>query len=130
MALSSSTTAQVVDAMAAEIAPRTVNPYPNQVIHADIRIQSIDNEPGQNGAVLQNGEPMVGSKPSTADAGYKEQAAVMQEWWTEAVAKNMDLPEGYAKVAVLIVKWADELDELKTGDEVCWNQSTRWAPAI
>ncbi|KAB2580323.1 hypothetical protein DBV05_g1274 [Lasiodiplodia theobromae] len=30
----------------------------------------------------------------------------------------MDLPKGYAQVAVLIVKWADHLDDLSTGEEV------------
>ncbi|KAF2001669.1 hypothetical protein P154DRAFT_403416, partial [Amniculicola lignicola CBS 123094] len=38
-------------------------------------------------------------------------------WWDEAISKNMNLPDGYHKVAVLIVKWADELDELNTGPE-------------
>ena len=40
-------------------------------------------------------------------------------WWNEAIAKNMNLPEGYEQVSVLIIKWADELDELKTKAEVC-----------
>jgi hypothetical protein len=31
----------------------------------------------------------------------------------------MNLPEGYEQVSVLIIKWADELDELKTKAEVC-----------
>jgi phosphatidate phosphatase APP1 len=39
-------------------------------------------------------------------------------WWDEAIVKNMDLPDGYVKVAVLLCKWDDELDELKTGAEV------------
>ncbi|OAL46255.1 hypothetical protein IQ07DRAFT_518450 [Pyrenochaeta sp. DS3sAY3a] len=38
-------------------------------------------------------------------------------WWEEAIGRNMDLPDGYDKVAVLIIKWADELDELKTAAE-------------
>lgn len=105
--------------MATEVLPHTiVNPYPNKVIHADIRIQSIDDDnSGQNGAATESSEPVVESKPSAADADYKAKTAEMQEWWTEAVARNMDLPEGYQKVAVLIIKWADELDELKTGGE-------------
>jgi hypothetical protein len=43
----------------------------------------------------------------------------MQNWWAEAIARNMDLPEGYTKVAVLLIKWAEELDELNTSVEVC-----------
>ncbi len=108
-----------MDAMATERTSHIANPYPNQVIHADIRIQSIDEESGHNGTASQSFEPSVESKPSAADVDYQEKAAEMQEWWTEAIARNMDLPDGYSRVAVLIIKWADELDELKTGDEVC-----------
>jgi hypothetical protein len=32
--------------------------------------------------------------------------------------KHMNQPNGYANVAVLLIKWADELDELKTRKEV------------
>lgn len=126
MALSSDTGVHVVNAMAAEIAPRVVNPYPNKVIHADIRIQSIDDEPSQNGAIPQSEGRVAESTPSAAEINQQEKAAEMQNWWAEAIARNMDLPEGYSHVAVLIIKWEDELDELKTGDEVrtcpreCW----------
>jgi hypothetical protein len=122
MAISSSTAAHVVDAMATEIAPHIVNPYPNKVIHADIRIQSIDEETKQRLPVPQSArdEPQVESKPSAADREYQERAAEMQNWWAEAIARNMDLPEGYSKVAVLLIKWAEELDELNTGEEVRW----------
>ena len=119
MALSSDTSVHVVNAMAAEIAPRVVNPYPNKVIHADIRIQSIDDESSQNGAIPQSEGRVAASTPSATEVNYQEKAAEMQNWWAEAIARNMDLPEGYSHVAVLIIKWADQLDELKTGDEVC-----------
>ncbi|EUC30454.1 hypothetical protein COCCADRAFT_39314 [Bipolaris zeicola 26-R-13] len=117
MALSSDTGAHVVQTMVAEAAPRVVNPYPNKVIHADIRIQSIDEEPSQDGPVQQSDGRMPESTSSAADAEYQERAAEMQNWWAEAIARNMDLPEGYSHVAVLIIKWADDLDELKTGEE-------------
>ncbi|KAH6868841.1 hypothetical protein BKA58DRAFT_317477 [Alternaria rosae] len=42
----------------------------------------------------------------------------MKDWWAEAIARNMGTPTGYANVAVLLLKWSDELDELRTGDEV------------
>lgn len=120
MALSSDTGAHVVQTIVAEAAPRVVNPYPNKVIHADIRIQSIDEEPSQDGLVQQGDGRMPESISSVADAEYQERAAEMQNWWAEAIARNMDLPEGYSHVAVLIIKWADDLDELKTGEEVSW----------
>ncbi|KAF1948219.1 hypothetical protein CC80DRAFT_521245 [Byssothecium circinans] len=41
----------------------------------------------------------------------------MRMWFDEAIRRDMGLPNGYAKVSVLLVRWADELDELKTKEE-------------
>ncbi|CAO2656431.1 Nn.00g052340.m01.CDS01 [Neocucurbitaria sp. VM-36] len=118
MAVSSLTTARIVDAMESDIAPpRNVNPLKNKVVHADIRIQSIEDEPKQDGSNTQANEPIVQSKPSHEDVEYQAKAAEMHMWWDEAIAKNMNLPDGYTKVAVLLIKWAAELDELNTGEE-------------
>ncbi|KAL5415301.1 hypothetical protein PMIN04_008616 [Paraphaeosphaeria minitans] len=38
-------------------------------------------------------------------------------WWEEATVWNIDLPNGYAKVDVLLAKWEDELDGLNTRAE-------------
>ncbi|ORY08490.1 hypothetical protein BCR34DRAFT_488715 [Clohesyomyces aquaticus] len=32
-------------------------------------------------------------------------------WWDDAIARNMNLSQGYTKVAVLLIKWLDQLDE-------------------
>ena len=120
--------ARVADAVVADMAPRVVNPYPNKVIHADIRIQSIDGEAEPIRYDIQapgEGRP-VESVASAGDVDYQEKAAEMQTWWAEAIARNMDLPEGYSHVAVLIIKWADQLDELKTGDEVRGRRGWPW----
>ncbi|KAI4664853.1 uncharacterized protein J4E79_003151 [Alternaria viburni] len=106
-----------MDAMATEITSHVANPYPNKVIHADIRIQSIDDESGPSGPAIQSDERLGESKPSIADVVYQEKAADMRECWSKAIAKNMDLPEGYSSAAVLIIRWADALDDLKTGVE-------------
>lgn len=45
----------------------------------------------------------------------------MRMWWDEAMAKHMVLSEDYSHVAVLIIRWADYLDDLKTKEEVCGN---------
>lgn len=42
----------------------------------------------------------------------------LQECWDENIAKNLNLPEGYRDVQVLMIKWADDIDELKTREEV------------
>lgn len=118
MALSAGTTARIAEAMATEVAPRNANPLKNKVVHADIRIQSIEDEPKQDGSYAQASDPIVQSKPSLEDVAYQAQAAEMHMWWEEAIARNMNLPDGYSKVAVLLIKWADELDELRTGKEV------------
>ena len=48
----------------------------------------------------------------------QEHPVAMQNWWAEAIARNMGRPRVYANVAVLLLKWTDELDEFKTGEEV------------
>jgi hypothetical protein len=47
----------------------------------------------------------------------QERATEMQTWWNESVATNMR-PNSYVKVAVLLIKWTDKLDELQSRAEV------------
>ena len=42
----------------------------------------------------------------------------MQTWWNRAMCREMKIPEGYQSVAVLMIKWTRELDQLKSEDEV------------
>lgn len=42
----------------------------------------------------------------------------MQLQWMEGMNKHMDVPDGYAQVAVLIIKWSPELDDTHCQDEV------------
>jgi hypothetical protein len=115
--------------MTTDIVPRNANPLPNQVIHADIRIQSIEDDPKRDGTAAQSVEPLVQVRPSKEDDAYKKNAQQMRTWWDEAIGKNLHLPDGYSHVAVLLIKWADELDELKTADEVRWRQPCAKCPA-
>lgn len=48
----------------------------------------------------------------------ERQTELMQMWWDEAVADHMDPPDEYHKVAVLLLKWKDTLDELGVWKEV------------
>jgi hypothetical protein len=114
-------TAHLVDAMESSIAARGTNnnPLKNKVVHADIRVHGIDDDfnvtsPEEAGAQLVE-QP----HPSTQDVEDQERAEEMQTWWNTEMRKHMNQPDGYAKVAVLLIKWADELDDLKTKDEVC-----------
>jgi hypothetical protein len=47
-----------------------------------------------------------------------EDNSKMQVCWNETMCKEMNIPEGYQNVAVLIIKWTEELDQLKSGREV------------
>jgi hypothetical protein len=52
------------------------------------------------------------------DEEAKAQESNMQMWWDEAIAKTMNLPKGYEKVSVLLLKWSDHIEELATRNEV------------
>ena len=56
-------------------------------------------------------------KQSASDS-MQEHSLAMQGWWAEAMARKLWIPAGYTSVAVLLLKWTDELDELTNGDEV------------
>ncbi|KAJ4292411.1 hypothetical protein N0V90_009073 [Kalmusia sp. IMI 367209] len=45
-------------------------------------------------------------------------ATRLQEHWDKSIAKNMNLPDGYHNVHVLIIKWHDDIDQLKVRSEV------------
>lgn len=110
----------------ADASLRHANPYSGQIIHAAIEVESIEPVTQATGTLPAETLSELNSAAKENDA-EKKQADDMRMWWNEAIAQNMHLPEGYAKVAVLIIKWADELDELKTKAEVCltWLASGR-----
>ncbi|KAL1645886.1 hypothetical protein SLS61_008147 [Didymella pomorum] len=89
-----------------------------KVIHADIKVTGIDDVPQSGVSTSSEGKLLEPSSSGPEDDEDKQRADHMRIWWDEAIAKNMSLPEGYLSVSVLIIKWADELDELKTKAEV------------
>lgn len=60
----------------------------------------------------------------SADAVSDEDDTKMRLCWEGTMCKVMKIPEGYQDVAVLIVKWNERLDELKTKPEVRFQFST------
>lgn len=113
----------IVRAADLDAASQQANPYSGQIIHAAIQVESI--EPAGQAIGSSSADALTEASGSAAgDEAEKKRADDMRMWWNEAIAKNMNLPEGYEKVAVLIIKWADELDELKTKAEVCSNPLT------
>ena len=56
-----------------------------------------------------------GACQSSSDDGSE---TALQQYWDQSIARNMDLPDGYLDVHVLMVKWEDSIDELKVQEEV------------
>jgi hypothetical protein len=43
----------------------------------------------------------------------------MELWWNDSITRNFNIPDGYARVAVLFIRWSDDLDhEMRFGTEV------------
>ncbi|KAF1922648.1 uncharacterized protein M421DRAFT_104941 [Didymella exigua CBS 183.55] len=111
-------TARLGEAMTTDAINKQTNSFGHKVIHADIKVTGID-DASQSGEISPSPDKLL--EPSTSsptDDADKQRADHMRIWWDEAIAKNMSLPEGYTDVSVLIIKWDDELDELKTWPEV------------
>ena len=121
MALWSQTPRGIVNAMESAIAPRaaTTAALKDKVFHANIQIESVEDAPRRDSEASGESRLTATSASAPEDVAQRERNAEMQMWWDEAIGRNMDLPDGYSKVAVLLVKWDDELDELKTRAEVC-----------
>ncbi|KAJ4348441.1 uncharacterized protein N0V89_009815 [Didymosphaeria variabile] len=119
MALISHAHQGVVDAMESVIAPHvpTSIDLRDKVFHLKTQIESIEDAPGHTSEASGEANLITESDAEPQDIARRKRAAEMQMWWDEAIVRNMDLPDGYAKVAVLLVKWEDELDELKTRAE-------------
>lgn len=111
---------RVVKAADIDMSPQRVNSLANKIIHthADFRVDSIEDvAPASEQLAAPDAQlqPTFGDPKDDAD---KKQAALMRMWWDEAMARHMVLSEGYTHVAVLIIRWADYLDDLNTKKEV------------
>ena len=119
MALTNMTASHIVDAMEADNVARIHNPLKDKIVHADIRVRDIVNDIGNEPQDEETNVSLIEQTNSTTqDVQDQERAEEMQSWWNNEMKKHMNQPDGYAKVAVLLIKWADELDELKTKREV------------
>ena len=111
---------RTVKAADIDVSPQLARSLANKVIHAhaDLVVDSIEDLapiPEQLAVPVVQLQPSVVDPKDDAD---KKQAALMRMWWDEAMARHMVLSEGYSHVAVLIIRWADYLDDLKTKKEV------------
>ncbi|KAL5411615.1 hypothetical protein PMIN03_004786 [Paraphaeosphaeria minitans] len=88
-----------------------------KVFHFRTEIKSVENAPGHSSDTTGRVELIVESDAGPQHAAQQKHAAEIQMWWEEATVWNIDLPNGYAKVDVLLAKWEDELDGLNTRAE-------------
>lgn len=112
-----------IDAMEKNSSPTASRPtalnLKNKVVHADLTNITIDDASIADEATTPTSSQLIEQNSAAPeDVANQKRAADMQMWWEKAYTKNIDLPDGYQNVAVLLVKWEDELDELNTRDEV------------
>jgi hypothetical protein len=76
------------------------------------------------GAEISSSDPSYMQPTSieniASDQGVSSTQNNMKMWWNDSIARNLNIPENYTQVAVLLIKWSDELDELNTRNEVCY----------
>ena len=50
--------------------------------------------------------------------GAYQQDGDLYRCWQEAMRRNMEIPSGYLNVAVLLIRWKAEIDQLKCAPQV------------
>lgn len=120
MAIPTNTTSQVAHATSSNGAVQhNNNPLEEKTVCANIRVTEIINDADAELKQDERSVPLVEQPiPSIQDVQHQEQAEEMRSWWNSEMKKHMSQPDGYSKVGVLLIKWADELDDLKTRSEV------------
>ena len=109
--LSHASLAEAISPVIAQPAPTDLG---DKIYHLEARIESVEDAPKRDVHASDDPKLLIGSDSRPKDDANRR----MQLWWEEAIAKNMDVSDTYSNVAVLIIKWADELDDLKTRAEV------------
>jgi hypothetical protein len=121
LSLTSPRTAEAREASANIMSPHT-SQLENKLFHADIQITSVDDvTPGQGHSTQHDDaltQQVLDAEKDDSQSSEQDTAMAMQTWWDEAAKRNLNLRDGYQNVSVLLIKWADELDELKTQAEV------------
>jgi hypothetical protein len=72
--------------------------------------------PKEHGEIPKDG-------PDNEAETYESQ---MEAWWDQSVSTNLKLPEGYQHVAVLIIQWDEEIDQLEVAREVSHKSYQFW----
>jgi hypothetical protein len=121
LSLNSTRTSEARNAGANIMSPYT-SPLENKLFHADFQITSVDDVTPVQGHSAQLDDALddqvLDVEKHVSQSSEQDTAMAMQTWWDEAAKRNLNLRDGYQNVSVLLIKWADELDELKTQAEV------------
>lgn len=107
-----------LDTMTSELSSEAEGGLGELLFHTDLTITSVEKRQTKDITTSPGPNFVDSNSQSPEDVARQQRAADTQMWWDEAITKYMDLPDGYVNVAVLLVKWEDELDDLKTRDEV------------
>lgn len=85
----------------------------HHIVRPDSRAVNRDGSPARGLLPVQEG-----NEPCKEKTQVREGATRMRLQWREAMCRNMDIPNGYQKVSVLMIKWSKDLDQLDCGEEV------------
>lgn len=90
-----------------------VSMQPIEAVPSDTQTRTICEQQMEISPIRTQSQQNV--RQTTNGVGDVDKAATL---WTEAMARNLNSRLGYENVSVLLIKWADALDELKTRHEV------------
>ncbi|KAL9094997.1 MAG: hypothetical protein Q9165_002599 [Trypethelium subeluteriae] len=78
-------------------------------------VASPDALPHSNGSILSPGASPHGSNYNSP---HQDGDDDLQNHWQDAMCRYMSIPTGYQDVAVLLIRWDDNIDELKCANQV------------
>ena len=104
---------------------------PNSIVHAEADFSNLSFIANSPIASKQQLSRLNTGFSDPEDEQSKKQAE-MQMWWHTHSTHEMKVSDKYTSVSVLLIKWADNLDEfeLKTRGEVRIASLRRWCPYL
>lgn len=88
--------------------------YPDTVMEASVSLHGLNPKALSRLDIPQSSVVATNQRQNEAETCQSE----MQGWWDQSIRKYLGLPDGYQKVSVLLIKWDDEIDQLKVKQEV------------
>ena len=70
----------------------------------------------QNPVTVLGGEPVCIPEDEAAKQEFKEETE-RQAWFQNEANDRLDIPNGYLKVNVLIIRWHEDIDEFEGHDK-------------